>query len=298
MAVLGVHQFAATGTMAGTAIRALPNVKLRKAAGALGAFVDAVDLTDASGNTAAHEAIAHALHEHQVLFFPAQDITPAALEAFARGFGDLLDHPAYPKVENTAVQILESTPDNPSKIELWHSDMTFSATPPSLTIVHGKVIPAYGGDTLWSSAAAAFDACSQPMQEMLLALTAEHDFAHGFRESLAEPGGRERLQGAIDANPPVVHPLVRTHPDSGRKAIYVNPLFTTRIVELQEDESDALLKLLFQLCVVDELTVRLDWQPNTVVVWDNAVTLHKPVNDFFPQHRMLHRLTVQGSAPV
>jgi len=129
-------------------------------------------------------------------------------------------------------------------------------------------------------------------------LTAEHDFAHGFKESLTEPGGRERLQAALDANPPVVHPVVRTHPGSGRRAIYVNPLFTTRIKELQADESDALLELLHSLCVADELTVRLDWQEDTVAVWDNAVTLHKPVNDFFGQYRTLHRLTVRGPAPV
>ena len=176
--------------------------------------------------------------------------------------------------------------------------MTFSATPPSLTIVQGKIIPEVGGDTLFSSAAGAFDALSEPMQRLLLPLSAEHDFANGFKESLAEPGGRERLQGALDANPPVVHPLIRTHPTSNRRAIYVNPLFTTRIMEMQADESEALLELLYKLCVADELTVRLNWEPDTVVVWDNAVALHKPVNDFFPQHRMLHRLTVRGSVPV
>jgi len=273
-------------------------MKFRKAGGALGAFVEQVDLGEASANTALHAEIVRALHEHQVLFFPRQSISPAQLEAFARGFGELEDHPAYPKVGDTAVQMLESTKDKPSKIELWHSDMTFSATPPALTIVHGKIIPDVGGNTLWSSAAAAFDALSVPMQTLLLSLTAEHDFANGFKESLAEPGGRERLQGTLDANPPVVHPLVRTHPVSGRRAIYVNPLFTTRIVELQSDESDALLELLYNLSVADELTVRLQWEQDTVAIWDNAVTLHKPINDFFPQHRLLHRLTVQGSVPV
>jgi len=272
-------------------------MKCRKASGALGAFIENVDLAEAGANTVLHGEIAAALHEHQVLFFPRQSITPQALEAFARGFGELEDHPAYPKVGDTAVQMLESTKDKPSKIELWHSDMTFSATPPALTIVHGKIIPEVGGNTLWSSAAAAFDGLSVPMQTLLLDLTAEHDFANGFKESLAEPGGRERLQGALDANPPVVHPLVRTHPESGRRALYVNPLFTTRIVELQADESDALLELLYKVSIADELTVRLQWQQDTVAIWDNAVTLHKPVNDFFPQHRLLHRLTVRGTAP-
>ena len=273
-------------------------MKCRRAGGALGAFIEDVNLAEAQASTALHDEIAGALHEHQVLFFPRQSISPAELEAFARGFGELEGHPAYPKVDNTAVQMLESTKDKPSKIELWHSDMTFSATPPALTIVHGKIIPEVGGNTLWSSAAAAFDALSVPMQTLLLTLSARHDFANGFKESLAEPGGRERLQSVLDANPPVVHPLVRTHPESGRRAIYVNELFTTRIVELQADESEALLELLYKLCVADELTVRLQWEQDTVAVWDNAVTLHKPVNDFFPQHRLLHRLTVRGSTPL
>ena len=222
-------------------------MKCIKAAAALGAFVEGIHLGDAGANTALHARVQEALHEHQVLFFRDQQITPAELESFARGFGELQDHPAYPKVPGTAVQMLESKPDKPSKIELWHSDMTFSATPPALTIVHGKIIPRSGGDTLWSTAAGAFDQLSDSMQQFLLGLRAEHDFAHGFQESLAEPGGRERLQAAIDANPPVVHPLIRTHPGSGRRAIYVNPLFTTRIVELEPVESDGLLNLLFSL---------------------------------------------------
>ena len=198
-------------------------MKIERAGGALGAFVSQVDLAAAGSNTALHTEIAQALYEHQVLFFRAQSITPDALERFARGFGELEDHPAYPKVPGTAVQILESTPQAPSKIELWHSDMTFAARPPSLTVVHGKVIPPVGGDTLWASAAAAYDSLSAPMRALVDGLTAEHDFAHGFRESLAEPGGRERLQDAIDAHPPVVHPLVRTHPDSGRRRALREP---------------------------------------------------------------------------
>ncbi|MEM7220487.1 MAG: TauD/TfdA family dioxygenase [Pseudomonadota bacterium] len=270
----------------------------RKAAGAIGAFVTSVDLTAAGEDAALHRQIRSLVHEYEVLFFPDQAITPQALEAFARGFGDIEDHPAYPKVDGTAVQMLESTPESPSKIELWHSDMTFRPAPPSLTIVHGKIIPDYGGDTLWSSASAAYRALTPAMRELVDGLTAEHDFRHGFRESLAEPGGAERLREAVAANPPVTHPLVRTHPESGRRALFVNPLFTTRICELAPDESDAILAFLYQHCIRDEYTVRLDWNPNTVVVWDNAVTQHKPVNDFHPQHRLLHRLTVVGTQPV
>ena len=132
------------------------------------------------------------------------------------------------------------------------------------------------------------------MKELLLPLTAVHDFRHGFRESLAEPGGPERLAAAIEANPPVEHPVIRTHPETGRKAIYVNALFTTHIVGLTDLESRSLLAFLYRHIVSEEFTVRLSWTPGTVAIWDNRATQHKPVNDFFPQHRKLHRVTIEG----
>jgi taurine dioxygenase len=131
----------------------------------------------------------------------------------------------------------------------------------------------------------------------LLPLSAVHDFRHGFQESLAEPGGRERLASAIDANPPVAHPLIRTHPETGRRAIYVNPLFTTRIEGLSSHESGAILDFLYRHVVSPEFTVRLAWAPGTIAIWDNRSTQHKPVNDFLPQHRMLHRITIEGARP-
>lgn len=165
------------------------------------------------------------------------------------------------------------------------------------TVLHGKVIPKFGGDTLFASMYAAYDALSEPMRELLDPLVAVHDFRHGFAESLAEPGGAERLADAVAANPPVEHPLVRTHPECGRQALYVNPLFTTRIKGLAPAESRALLEFLYTHMVTEEFTVRLNWQPETIAIWDNRCTQHKPVNDFFPQHRRLHRVTVAGDRP-
>ena len=273
-------------------------MKIVKAAGALGAFVDGVNVADAIESTELFDAIHAALLEHQVLFLREQHITPVELRAFAVRFGPIEPHPAYEVVAGTHdVQILESTKEKPSKIEQWHTDMTFRPAPPMLTMLHGKVIPAFGGDTLFASTTAAHDALSAPMREFLGGLTATHDFAHGFRESLAEPGGRERLAPALAANPKVSHPVVRTHPETGRKAIYVNSLFTVRIDGLARDESNALLALLFEHLTADEFTVRLQWTPDTLVVWDNRATQHKPVNDFFPQHRRMHRITVAGDVP-
>lgn len=271
------------------------SLRVSKAGGALGAYISGVALADV---VASPELLAHVRDlalAHEVLFIRGQDVPAPQFQAFAECFGEVLDHLAYATVEDAPkVQILESTAQTPSKIEVWHSDMTFSATPPSFTILHGQVIPEYGGDTLWASATAAYDGLSPGMQEFLQGLTAVHDFRQGFAESLAEPGGAQRLRQALEDNPPVEHPLVRTHPETGKKALYVNALFTTRIKELSAHESTNVLEFLFRHIVTEEYTVRLGWQPHTVAIWDNRSTQHKPVNDFFPQHRCLHRVTIKG----
>ena len=262
------------------------------------AYVSGVSLADVARDDALYARIHRLALRHQVLFFRGQRIEARDFQAFARCFGTVLGHPAYPIVAGTEdVQILESTPEAPTKIEEWHSDMTFSATPPTFTLLHGQIIPEFGGDTLWASAVAAHDALSAPLRRMLGNLRAVHDFRHGFKESLAEPGGEERLAGAVAANPPVSHPVIRTHPETGAKAIYVNPLFTTHIEGLAGAESRELLKFLYGHQVTPEFTVRLSWAPHTAVIWDNRSVLHKPVNDFFPQHRKLHRVTIAGDRP-
>ena len=270
-----------------------------RAAGALGAYVDRIALADVTTSADLVREIRELLVEHQVLFFRDQQMTPAEYQTFASAFGEFDSHGAYPTVAGADhVQILESTPDNPSKIEMWHSDTTFKARPPHFTFLHSQIVPGVGGDTLWASACAAWDGLSAPMRQMLDGLEAEHDFRHGFRESLAEPGGEERLADVIAEHPPVTHPLVRTHPESGRKAIFVNGLFTTRILGLSPLESSELLTFLCAHVASEEYTVRLSWQPQTLAVWDNRSTQHKPVNDFHPAHRLMHRLTIAGDRPV
>ena len=176
--------------------------------------------------------------------------------------------------------------------------MTFRPAPPAITLLHGQIIPAYGGDTLWASISAAYEGLSEPIRKLVDNLEAVHDFRHGFQESLAEPGGPERLAPAIAENPPVTHPLIATHPETGKRVIYVNALFTTHIVGLNKEESRMLLDFLYRHVVTEEYTVRLSWQPKTVAIWDNRSTQHKPVNDFFPQHRKMHRVTIAGDRPA
>ena len=264
---------------------------------ALGAELSGVDLTEELSAEVLIE-LRRLLVEFEVIFFRDQDISPAQHRALAASFGPLQSHPAYATVEGyPEITILESTAENPSKIEAWHSDMTFRKHPPLGTVLRSKIIPPKGGDTLWASMTAAYDGLSKPMQNFLQDLTAEHDFSHGFKESLAEPGGRERLAQAVADNPPVVHPVIRTHPESGKKVIFVNSLFTTRILELTKQESKDVLNFLYDHVITAEYSCRFRWEPNSIAIWDNRSTQHKPINDYFPAHRLLQRITIDGDIP-
>ena len=234
----------------------------------------------------------------RLFFFREQLIDPVHQAAFARLFGPVQSHPAYDTVDGCPeVTILESTAENPTKIEKWHADMTFRRHPPMGTILRSRVVPEKGGDTLWSSMTAAYAGLSKSMQHFLSELTAVHDFAYGFKESLAEPGGRERLEQAIADNPPVEHPVIRTHPESGIPLIFVNELFTTHIIGLSEQESKAILEFLFTHIRIPEFTCRFKWRENSIAFWDNRSTQHKPINDYFPAHRRMERITLDGDKP-
>jgi len=275
------------------------SMQIKKAAGAIGVEVHGIDIADMASSDQVTATVRELVTRHGVAFFREQTLSMPEYAASARQLGDILPHEAYSTVDNeAAVQILESTAEKPSKIEVWHSDMTFSATPPHFTMLYADVLPEFGGDTMWASSSAAFEALSKRMRDWLLTLRATHDFRHGFQESLAEPGGAERLAPAIAANPPVSHPLIRTHPETGAKAIFVNPLFTTGIDGLRRHESDALLAMLYDHMLTAEFTVRLQWRKGTIAMWDNRVTWHKPVNDYFPQHRRMLRITIRGDKPV
>jgi len=266
-------------------------------ASALGAELHGVDLTRELSVETLRE-IRRLLVEHEVIFFRDQNISPQQHRALAASFGPLQTHPAYGTVEGIPeITILESTAEKPTKIEAWHTDMTFRKHPPMGCVLRSKIIPSRGGDTMWASMTTAYDALSAPMQKFLTGLSAEHDFSHGFKESLAEPGGRERLAQAVADNPPVIHPVIRTHPESGKKVIFVNSLFTTRILELNKDESQAILRFLYEHITTPEFSCRFNWKPDSIAIWDNRSTQHKPINDYFPEHRMLHRCVFDGDKP-
>lgn len=282
------------GTKSPTTLE-IPTVKRLTAA--LGAEISGIDLNKPMDD-ATFKFIHDALIENQVIFFREQDLEPEMHKQFALRFGPVQIHPAYHHVPGyPEICILENSAERPSKIEKWHTDMTFNTTPPLGSILHSKHIPPVGGDTLFSSMSAAYEGLSDKMQSFLSGLTAVHDFRYGFKESLAEPGGPERLADAIAANPPVEHPVIRTHPVSGKKGIFVNTLFTTHIVGMKQSESDALLNFLYQHVVLPEFICRFSWELNSVAFWDNRITQHKPVNDFGLQYRVLQRITIDGDKP-
>lgn len=272
-------------------------LKLKPYAGALGAVVENLDLTSTISPSVFDE-LNQALLEYEVLFFRDQPLEPKDHAQLASMFGEPQMHEAYPHVEGfPQLTILENDEANPSKIEMWHTDMTFRASPPLGSILHGVIVPEKGGDTMFASMSAAFEGLSPSMQDFVSRLTAIHDFSFGFQESLNEPGGRDRLAQMVIDNPPVEHPVVRTHPLSGKKGLFVNSLFTVSIKELSKKESDSLLALLFNHVVTPEYTCRFQWQPDSIAMWDNRITQHKPVNDYWPAHRRMQRITIDGDRP-
>lgn len=266
----------------------------------IGAQVSDVDLSRPLSD-AQFEQLYHGLLRHQVLFLRNQVITPEQQRALAVRFGDLHIHPVYPHAPGVEeIIVLDTHQDNPPDNDNWHTDVTFITTPPAIAILASKLLPESGGDTLWASGIAAYEALSEPFKTLLSGLQAEHDFKKSFQEFKYRKTEEEhqRWQQAVAKHPPVTHPVIRTHPVSGRKALFVNEGFTTRLIGLQEKESDALLSFLFAHITKPEFQVRWRWQENDVAIWDNRVTQHYANADYYPARRVMHRATVLGDIPV
>jgi len=262
---------------------------------ALGATIQEIDLREPLDESLT-AFISQALAENEVIFFRDQDISPQQHKDFALRFGKLQSHPVYPTIEGfPEITILENDEDNPSKIEKWHTDMTFKQTPPLGSILLGKVIPKKGGDTLFASLSAAFSDLPKEMRESLQAMNAIHSFEHGFKESLSEPYGREKLSQALKDNPPVEHPVIRTHPITGKKLIFVNSLFTLKIKSLSDSKSKELLDFLCEHIKQEKYQCRFSWEVNSIAFWDNRSVIHKPDNNYWPQVRRMERITIDDT---
>ncbi len=264
-----------------TAIRESDNERaseVRRLSGSLGAEIRGIRLANANAGDA--ERIRSLLTEHLVLFFPDQHLNPEEHIAYGRLFGDLEAHPN-----------LSLDTDHPEFFELraeggvgaiadeWHSDLSCQAHPSVLAILQMKQCPDVGGDTLWANMYKAYDELSAPMKDLCEGLTALHDASpHGTPERRA------------------VHPVIRVHPETGRKSLFVNEHFTRRIVEMSHDESEMLLRYLTRWAVGTRFTVRYRWSEGTIAMWDNRCTQHNVLNDFEGE-RVIQRVTVMGDTP-
>lgn len=266
---------------------------------ALGARVTGIDLSQPL-SASQHRELEQALLQYQVLFFRDQPLEPSEQARLASHFGDLHIHPIYPNVpEQREILVLDTAFTDVRDNALWHTDVTFLPTPAMGAILAAKQVPSYGGDTLWASNTAAYDALSEPLKVLLNGLTATHDIAQSFpTERFASTlEDQARFEETKRRHPPQSHPVIRTHPVTGRKSLFVSEGFTTRINELSAAESQAILKLLFSHSTQPQFTVRWQWQQSDVAFWDNRVTQHYAVDDYRPQRRVMHRATVLGDVP-
>jgi taurine dioxygenase len=266
---------------------------------AIGALVEGIRLSEPLTD-AEVTGVGRALAEHHVLFFRDQHLTPTQHRDFAARFGKLHIHPIYPKHEAAAeIIVLDTEVTDLVDNAIWHTDVTFTETPPLGGVLLPRVLPEIGGDTLWLSCSAAFEALSAPTRRFLEGLTATHFIGQSFPAErfggVAED--RERLEAAKRKNPPVSHPVVRTHPVSGRKGLFVNEGFTTHINEVSAPESRALLAFLFEHVSRPEFVVRWQWRLGDVAFWDNRLTQHYATDDYRPARRVMNRATIIGDRP-
>jgi len=270
-------------------------IQVKPLAGALGAQVSGADLRELDDATFVE--IHAAWLEHEVLFFRDQDLSPDQHKAFGRRFGTLQVHPfLHSRADDghPEIVVLESDEKTPVVAAGWHTDVTFSATPPMASILRGVDVPDYGGDTMWASCRAAYDGLSTKMKGLLAGLTAIHDTSKTFSRA-AYPSKNHPDAGKM---PSAEHPVVRTHPETGRKALFVNPGFTLRIRGMRTAESNALLGFLYEHIVTPEFTCRFHWEKNSLAIWDNRCTQHRVVADNLNAHRRMERVTVDGDRPV
>lgn len=261
----------------------------------LGAEIGGVDLRQPLSDQA-FAAIQDALVENELIIFRDQQITSDNLIDFGRRFGELTVHPFSPHDEKAPILIKFRNDETnaPFGTDVWHSDETFRAQPPMATILCAKEVPAVGGDTMFASMSAAFDGLSSRMKEFISGLEAIHDLKP-FRTLFGNTeDDRRRLQQFELMYPPQVHPVVRVHPVSGRKVLFVNPQFTIAIKDMDERESRVLLDTLFYQALIPEYQFRHRWAPHTIAMWDNRSTQHYAVNDYYPQRRFMERVTVAG----
>jgi alpha-ketoglutarate-dependent taurine dioxygenase len=281
----------------------MTNAKLRTAAAAIsvrrltptiGAEVLGVDLSRPLAPEMV-AAIRAAWLEHLVLIFPDQEVTPEQQIAFATQFGAVTSaHPVEPALEHEPrVLPVDSERD---RNDYWHTDVTFMARPPMASILYASVVPDYGGDTMWSNLQAAYDMLAEPLRHLCDALVAYH-YSESYAADTAAGNGKEWDGSLVERMVPVEHPVVREHPETGRRGLFVNPHFTLAIKGFPAAQSRDLLALLHAHTTRPEFICRHAWTPGSLAMWDNRATMHYAVNDYGSDRRLMHRVTLRGEIP-
>ena len=239
-------------------------------------------------------AIRQALLDWKVLFFRDQDVSIAEHVAFGALFGELEIHPFTPNhAEHPEVVVIHHTEKSKRGQNDWHSDVTWRLEPSLGSILRARIIPPVGGDTLFADMMAAYDGLSDEVKEKIDGATAVHSFTHNFGRAMNE----EQLTKFQVQYPDAHHPVVRTHPETGRRGLYVNAAFTTHIEGMEPEESAKLLRYLYRQASVPEYQCRFRWQVNSVAFWDNRAVQHYAAFDYLPHHRRVERVTVVGDKP-
>jgi taurine dioxygenase len=240
-----------------------------------------------------------ALIQHKVIYARDQRMTPAHHVALGRRFGELETHPFRPQGESAELMVLDNNKDNPVfSTDVWHSDTTFRECPTKYSILRCDITPPTGGDTLWADMCAAYDGLSEHMKRLVDPLKACHDFINFRRLFTNSEADQQRLRTMEARYPNPKHPVIRTLPSTGEKAIYVNEQFTKYILGMDATESRILLRFLMDQVHIPEYQFRLRWKPGTIVFWDNRSTQHYANNDYYPNRRRMERVAVIGDKPI
>ena len=274
-------------------------MEIKQLTPAIGARITGVNLADPLSE-AQLKAIYGALIDHKVIFLPGQSLSAESQLKFAETFGEIdKPHVVYPHVDGfQEVTLLEYDADRPPDTNAWHTDLTFYPNPPFASILHARVIPEIGGDTIWASMYAAWEALSAPMKMELENLEAIHDPGTFRNQFLGQDKNLVCLNNALKNAGSALHPVIQVHPVTGRKFLYVNQSFTNQIYGYSTTDSDRLLQYLYNHINQPEFQVRHRWTEGDVAMWDNRVTQHYAVADYVPQYRRMHRVTVVNDRHV
>jgi alpha-ketoglutarate-dependent taurine dioxygenase len=275
--------------------RTTVDLDVRPLSPTIGAEIHGVDCAGDLGDDVV-EAIRRVWLERLVVFFPDQRLDDETQIAFASRFGELTEsHPVEPQVlERKEVHSIESGKD---RTDFWHTDITFMRRPAMASLLRSIEVPVAGGDTMWADTRAAYETLAEPLQRLCDGLHAYH-YEEYYAQAVADGHGNVWEGKKLTRLLPATHPVVRVHPETGRKNLFVNPKFTLRVVGLPERQSEGLLRLLYEHMTGPQFLVRYHWRPDTLAFWDNRATMHFGIFDYEGETRVMHRVTLRGDRPT